>query len=430
VVFSKSMVIFLMMLVIISLIIVQGILVDRKAFFTLLTIELVVLTVSIRIGWSYEPNRLQSNRLQESLISEINRAVGHLSQMHILKLADPAKLFFESQNMKRFCQQFLRTLTKRFNYDSGFFEITDPSLPYSFFNWYTTRRGQGPPISLVNAIRLVALKSRGKAVSAEEQEITKLFKENGVPLAEFNLSYKRIAIVPVAHNEKEIFGYFALVGNRGRTPLLKLKPFGYSESVLLTDIVNMKIVHPMKFFIERQRLWLAIGLMRILDFEVFEKIITRRINDFLDCGRRIVKILTDKLKLPVGFIYLRSDVLTPEHGDENPYIYLTSGERDIGDEIKQQFLMPLISDKSDKWSKGPVMEAVANVVHPTSFDLSFYLACPIASASREYGMIGFMARRQFTDFDIELIRIVENFKIDDCFSTIDRLKQQTPALHL
>jgi hypothetical protein len=407
----KNVIIILTPLIAIGLLISNVISGNKVAFFLSLAVWFIGAILGIWIGRVFK-----NYRLKEALESEIDYAINDLSRIGKIDLRDPEKLYFESENMTRFCQRFLRILTDRFNYDLGLFEITDPSLPYSFFNWYT-RRGPGPrlPQSVLNAIKLITLKGREKVVIAGEQEIAKLFKEYGADLAEINLSYKRMAIIPVARNEKEILGYFALAGDRRRTMLQDLTLVGYPESMLLADIEDMKIADSLKFFIERQRLLLAAGLVRILNIKVLEKIITREINDLQDCGRRIVKILTEMLNLPVGFIYLRSDILETGHSDENPYIFVRAGKSEIKKEIEQEFLVPFINDWQDAWPKQAIKERILQVVRPKTFDLDYFMTCPIVFESTHSGMLGLMAKREFNDFDLELLQIIQNFIIRECF---------------
>lgn len=411
-------------LVLIGLLVFGVILRDMTGFFVSLGIEFLVACIGFFVGRAFE-----LYRLRETLVTEVDRAIDDLSKMRRLNPRDTSQLYFDSRNMEKFCQRFFKILTEQFDYDLGLFEITDASLPFTFFNSYP-RKAQVPAPHILDVIKDIALSGEAKVVNYNRDNMAKEFKKRGFELASISLPCQRVVMVPIAHGKQEILGYFALFSAHTKPFLNKITLRNFPEKELLAEIENKKIDDSLKFFIERQRLLLAIGLVRILDVEVFEKIITQEIQDLTDCGRRIVQILTDKLKLPVGFIYLNPELLTATNSVDNPYIYIRDGEGVTEQRIKQEFLSSFIGSRKSDWMREPIMESVAKVSRTNSLHLEFFLSCPIGIESKDYGMIGFLARRAFNEFDKELIRNLENFKIDDCFSALERLKKQAPLVHL
>jgi hypothetical protein len=392
---------------------------DTTGFWISTGVEGLFFIVGVLVG-----RALELQKIRDKLVTEIDKAVNDLSRMRRLNLRDHSKLYFESQNMERFCQKFFRILTEEFDYDLGFLEITDPSLPYPFLNSFP-RKAPLPPQTVLEAIKKIVLRSEGRIISCGESEMAKRFLDYGVDLIGINLPCKRVVIVPIAHDEKEILGYFALFSSKGVSLIRRLMPFIYPESELLAEIENKKIDDSIKFFIERQRLLLAIGLVRILDTEVFEQILTKNINGFAECAHKIVEIITQQLKLPVGFIYLKEDLLPKEDLFKNPEIYVRDETEISHKRIKDEFILLFIDEVKHNWPKDLVVDNIARYVSPVPLKLEHFLACPISTSSRDYGIIGFIKREPFNDFDQELILNIENFKIDDCFSTLDRLMNNT-----
>lgn len=343
----------------------------------------------------------------------VDELVNKLAIPKIAKLDDPN---LETESFVEFSNALLELLCEDFGYHGGIIHIFNGSLKPTFKHTFISGSKLSLPLTIDDyelmhevcaqspsgPITMYINAPRGNVViDYSKRSDTKRKRSLAKDSVFLKFSYARL--LPI-YLENSYLGYLGLLRKDRPSIFEKLLDLVQllSEKSILTAIENRKIDDAIKNFLSRQTLLQVFLTLTLLDricenYETIES--TKKLGDL------IVDVLRDCWKFNACLILTSDDHLSA-HCDENVDLNLIKNK--LIPRIKLRF-------GSDS-SLSSLLGSAADIY---DFDekpgFQEFIAIKIQKGSKSFGYLIATSKRQLTNFEKQLLVILENYKIDDTY---------------
>lgn len=351
-------------------------------------------------------------KIRHIVETRVDQLVNKLAIPQITRLDDPN---LELNSFIEFSNGLISLLCEDFAYQAGVVHIFDDSLTMTFR--HSLVHGTKQSVSLINEdYKLMREwcryeKSGQITVSRRSQRIlipryttrselsrpTKVSAESGL------LNYSYIRLLPI-HLDAFYLGYIGLF--RYERPSLVERFLDtvqlLTEKSILQAIEDKKIDDAVKNFLFRQSLFQVFITLNYLD-NIYEKTQTFKSNKEL--GDQIVEALRVCWRFN-GCLILTVDNQLSHSLDENVRLEL----------IRSKLIPRIKLSFSTNESNLLCIGSAADIFEDEKAGFQHYIAIKIEKDEILYGYLIATSKRAFSDFEKQMLIILENYKIDDAYS--------------
>lgn len=351
-------------------------------------------------------------KIRHIVETRVDELVNKLAIPQITRLDDPN---LEITSFIDFSKGLISLLCEDFAYQAGVVHIFNDSLKTTFR--YSLIPGGGQPISLTfEDYKLMRdwcryEKSGQVTVTRKSQRIlipryssqsgfdkpTETDAESGL------LNYSYMRLLPI-HLDTFYLGYIGLFRHENPSMIERFLDSVQllTEKSILQAIEDKKIDDAIKNFLFRQSLLQVFITLTYLD-NIYEK--TQEFKSIKELGDRIVEALRVCWRFNACLILTTKDELSYSL-DENVNLELINSK--LIPRIKLSF--------SSIESNLPCIGSAADVYEDEKPGFQHYIAIKIEKDDVLYGYLIATSKRSLTDFEKQMLIILENYKIDDAYS--------------
>jgi len=351
-------------------------------------------------------------KIRHIVETRVDQLVNRLAIPRIEKLDDPN---LELNSFKEFSKGLITLLCDDFAYEAGVVHIFNDSLKTTFK--HSLIPGAGQPVSLTfEDYKLMrewcrCEKSGQITVTRKSQQIfiphyssqSGLNKPTEVDTESGLINFSYIRLLPI-HLDSFYLGYIGLFRYDSPSILEKFLDTVQllTEKSILQTIEDKKIDDTVKNFLYRQSLLQVFLTLHHLD-NIYEK--AQTFGSTKELGDRIVEALR------VCWRFNACIVMTIDR--QLSY----SIDKDVDLELIRNKLIPLIElNLSADTSYLPYIGSAADVFEDERPGFQEFIAIKIEKDKVLFGYLIVTSKRALTDFEKQMLIILENYKIDDAFS--------------
>lgn len=351
-------------------------------------------------------------KIRHIVETRVDQLVNKLALPQITRLDDPN---LELNSFFEFSKGLISLLCEDFAYQAGVVHIFDDSLTMTFR--HSLVHGTKQSVGLIDEdYKLMREwcryeKSGQITASLKSERIfiprytnrSELSRPRKVDAKSKLLNYSYIRLLPI-HLDTFYLGYIGLF--RYKKPLLVEKFLDtvqlLSEKSILQAIEDKKIDDAVKNFLFRQSLLQIFITLNHLD-NIYER--TQTFKSIKELGDQIVEALRDCWRFN-GCLILTVDNQLSHSVDKNVNLEL----------IKSKLIPRIKLSFSTNESNLLCIGSAADVFEDESPGFQEYIAIKIEKDEVLYGYLIATSKRAFSDFEKQMLIILENYKIDDAYT--------------
>lgn len=361
-------------------------------------------------------------KIKHLVETRVDELVNRLSIPKIARLDDPN---LEVDSFIDFSNGLITLLCNDFNYAAGIIHIFNDSLKTTFR--HSLKPGPGQSLKLTfedykllkdwcrfETIGQITVRRKSQNVLAVHfPSKSNLDQTVKVDTSSALLEYSYMRLLPI-HLDSFYLGYIVLLKDEGPSALERFVDAvqDLTEKSILQAIEDKKIDDAVKSFLFRQTLLQVFITLKILD-DIYDGI--GNFQSLKDLGDRIVEALKVCWRFN-GCLILTQDGILSHDLDEGLSLKLIESK-----------LLPRVKLRLSSGENSAIyMGTSADVYEDEKPGFQDFVGIRICKDGLVFGYLVATSKRQLTEFEKQMLIILENYKIDDAYSLMYSRKAIQP----